>query len=104
MCGGTDFTSYLNFQDQADAYRYSLAQTMNELQMEFISPKRESGSEGKKHVIGHEHWEDFADFVHQPMPLSRSLASAAFALFSLLFWVFVVLGILNTTAKTATAL
>ena len=105
MCvAGTDFTAYLNFQDQADAYRYSLAQTMNELQMEFISPKRESGSEGKKHVIGHEHWEEFADFVHQPMPLSRSLASAAFALFSLLFWVFVALGFLNTTAKTATAL
>ena len=101
---GTDFTAYLNFQDQADAYRYSLAQTMNELQMEFISPKRESGSEGKKHVIGHEHWEEFADFVHQPMPLSRSLASAAFALFSLLFWVFIALGFLNTTAKTATDL
>lgn len=101
---GTDFTTFLNFQDQADAYRYSLAQTMNELQMEFISPKRESGSEGKKHVIDHEHWEEFADFVHQPMPLSESLASAAFSLFSLLFWVFVALGILNTTAKTATAL
>ena len=105
MCvAGTDFTAYLNFQDQADAYRYSLAQTMNELQMEFISPKRESGSEGKKHVIKHEHWEEFADFVHQPIPLSRSLTSATFALFSLLFWVFVALGILNTTAKTATAL
>ena len=52
MCvAGTDFTAYLNFQDQADAYRYSLAQTMNELQMEFISPKRESGSEGKSMLL-----------------------------------------------------
>ena len=74
------------------------------MHFEFISPKRESGSEGKKHVIDHEHWEEFADFVHQPIPLSESLASAAFSLFSLLFWVFVALGILNTTAKTATAL
>lgn len=105
MCvAGTGFAAYLNFQDQADAYRYSLAQTMNELQMEFISPKKESGSEGKKHVIGHKHWEEFSDFVHQPMPLSRSLASAAFALFSLLFWIFVALGFLNNTAKTASAL
>jgi len=30
---GTDFSSYVHFQNQAEAYHYQLAQTMNELQM-----------------------------------------------------------------------
>ncbi|WP_299249533.1 DUF3526 domain-containing protein [uncultured Aquimarina sp.] len=83
---GTDFSSYLDFQDKADDYRYQLAQTMNELQMEYISPKKESGSEGKSHVVGHEHWEDFQDFRHKPMAFTSSVKEAFPALLSILFW------------------
>ena len=101
---GTDFMAYHDFQEQADDYRFSLAQTMNELQMEFISPKKESGSEGKTHVIGHEHWEEFADFVHQTTPFSKSLTAAGFALFALLGWLLAGFGFINVTAKKASAL
>ena len=101
---GTDFSAYLDFQKQADEYRYALSQTMNELQMELISPKKESGSEGKTHVIGHEHWEEFADFVHQPIPFSKSVQSAFFALFSLFTWGLAAVVLLNVTTKTATAI
>ena len=100
---GTDFSAYLNFQEQADQYRYTLAQTMNELQMELISPKRVSGSEGKTHVVGNEHWDEFDDFVHQPIPFSKSIKSALIALFSLLIWSFSAVALLNITAKTLTA-
>ena len=101
---GSNYTAYLDFQEQADAYRYNLAQTMNELQMEFISPKKESGSEGKTHVVGHEHWEEFTDFNHRPISLSKSIRSTFFALFSLVFWGIASLFLLNFTAKTASNL
>ncbi|MEX0288084.1 MAG: DUF3526 domain-containing protein, partial [Flavobacteriaceae bacterium] len=77
---GTDFLSYMNFQEQADTYRYVLSQKMNELQMEYISPKKESGSEGKTHVVSHQHWEDFPDFRHEPMSFSNATKEAIPAL------------------------
>ena len=101
---GTDFVAYHDFQEQADNYRYALSQTMNELQMEFISPKKESGSEGKTHVIGHEHWEEFADFVHQTTPFSKSFKVVRFAIFSLFLWFLAGFGLINITAKKANAL
>ena len=104
VIAGTDFTSYLDFQNQADTYRYNLAQTMNELQMEYISPKKESGSEGKTHVVGHEHWEEFEDFEHQPIEFSSSVKEAFPALLSLLLWTAIAAGVLLFTSKKAKAL
>lgn len=83
---GTDFEGYVDFQRQAEAYRYQLAQEMNELQMEYISSKKISGSEGKSHVVTHEHWEEFPDFEHRMLPLQRSLQEASLGIFSLLGW------------------
>lgn len=85
---GTDFKGYIDFQAQAETYRYQLAQEMNELQMEYISTKKISGSEGKKHVVGHEHWEEFPDFEHRMQPLQSSLSEASLGIFSLVGWVF----------------
>ncbi|UZO80712.1 DUF3526 domain-containing protein [Aquimarina sp. ERC-38] len=101
---GTDFSAYLDFQDKADTYRYELAQTMNELQMDYISPKKESGSEGKKHVIDHKHWEEFQDFKHQPMAFGKSLSIAFPAILSLLLWTVIVLILLVVTSKRAKAI
>ncbi|GAA4272443.1 DUF3526 domain-containing protein [Aquimarina gracilis] len=101
---GTDFSSYIDFQYQADNYRYQLAQTMNELQMEYISPKKESGSEGKTHVVGHEHWEEFEDFKHEPMAFNNSLKEAFPALLSILLWIIAALGLLIFTSKRAKAI
>ncbi|MBS9463251.1 DUF3526 domain-containing protein [Flagellimonas sp. 389] len=99
---GTDFKGYVDFQEQAEVYRYQLAQEMNELQMEYISTKKVSGSEGKKHVVEHEHWEEFPDFQHQMQPLQSSLNEASLGIFSLLGWVllsFLGLGYLSKKAK-----
>ncbi|MFC5044389.1 DUF3526 domain-containing protein [Aquimarina hainanensis] len=101
---GTDFTSYVDFQNKADGYRYQLAQTMNELQMEYISPKKESGSEGKTHVVGHEHWEGFQDFKHEPMAFSNSIKEVLPAMTSIILWVIVALGLLVFTSKKARAI
>lgn len=100
---GTDFSSYIDFQEQADEYRYNLAQTMNELQMEYIKPDA-SSSEGKINVVGHEHWEEFADFEHSPAPFTRSISEASLALVSIGLWLLFTFGLLSFTAKKASAL
>ncbi|WP_027391904.1 ABC transporter permease [Aquimarina latercula] len=104
IMSGTDFSSYIDFQDQADTYRYQLAQTMNELQMEYISPKKESGSEGKKHVVDHEHWSEFKDFRHQPMNFSKSIKEASLTLISITLWMLFVFWLLLFTSKKAKAI
>ncbi len=101
---GTDFSSYIDFQEQADDYRYELSQKMNELQMQYISPKKKSGSEGKTHVVDHEHWSAFPDFVHRAVPLKKSIAEAALAFISIGLWGFLSFGLLLLTAKKASAL
>lgn len=104
IMSGTDFSSYIDFQNQADDYRYTLSQTMNELQMEYISPKKASGSEGKTHVVDHEHWEEFEDFKHQPMVFKNSFKSAMPAIVSILLWTFLAFWLLVFTSKKAKAL
>lgn len=101
---GSNFTSYIDFQNQAEAYRYQLAQEMNELQMEYISAEKISGSEGKEHVVGHEHWEAFPDFEHRPQDLKAALGEASFSIIGLLSWLLALgLGIRHLS-KTAKAL
>lgn len=98
---GTDFKGYVDFQSQAETYRYKLAQEMNELQMEYIGVTVNS-SEGKSNVVGHEHWEEFADFKHQMQPLKSSINEASLGIFSLLGWVlfsFLSLEFLSRKAK-----
>ncbi len=104
IMAGTDFSSYIDFQYQADTYRYQLAQAMNELQMEYISPKKKSGSEGKTHVVGHEHWEEFSDFSHKPMTFSNSIKEAFPILTSMILWIIIAFGLLLFTSKKARAI
>jgi len=101
---GTGFSSYVDFQKQADDYRYQMSQTMNELQMEYISPKKESGSEGKTHIVDHEHWEEFSDFSHKSIAFSISIKEVFPALTSMLLWTFFVVWLLLFTSKKAKAI
>lgn len=101
---GTDFKGYVDFQDQAERYRFELAQKMNELQMEYISSEKISGSEGKDHVVGHEHWEEFPDFEHRMQPFVGSLNQASVGIFSLLAWALVSYTGLVYLSKKANAL
>ncbi|MEL7162376.1 MAG: hypothetical protein AAFN92_16580, partial [Bacteroidota bacterium] len=62
-----------------------LAQTMNELQMEYISNTVKSSAD-KNAVLDRKHWHDFPKFEPQPLALTASLRSAGPALFALSFW------------------
>jgi ABC-2 type transport system permease protein len=82
---GTDAASYTVFQQEAEAYRYTLAQTMNTLQMELIS-NRKPGPTDKPLAIGHDHWKEVPDFTPQAIAFGTSLRSAWLPALALLLW------------------
>ncbi|MEM9820215.1 MAG: DUF3526 domain-containing protein [Bacteroidota bacterium] len=82
---GTDFQAYRNFQQQAETYRYNLAQTMNELQIKYISNTTQSSAD-KKAVISQKHWIDFPDFQHQHLSFYKIIQQEYLSCLALLFW------------------
>jgi ABC-2 type transport system permease protein len=85
---GSDFESYINFQQQAEAYRYSLAQRMNELQTKYISNvKPKEGNHGMH--VEKSHFAAFPDFNYQFLPLRQIISKEVLSLFALLFWLIV---------------
>ncbi|MEM7372460.1 MAG: DUF3526 domain-containing protein [Bacteroidota bacterium] len=100
----SDFESYVDFQQQAESYRYQLAQRMNELQMKYISTKKISGSEGKVHVVNRAEWKAFPDFHHHNLPLRFAIRNEALSLLSILLWTFLSIGALMHLSRKAKAI
>ncbi len=82
---GTDYASYVHFQQQAEQYRYDMAQKMNGLQMEFIS-NHKPGPTDKPAQIGHKHWEDVPQFSYQSPGVGAVLRGDWLSLLALVFW------------------
>lgn len=82
---GTDYTTYTNFQNQAESYRYLLAQTMNELQMKHIGNDIRSSSD-KRGRISRQHWIDFPEFEHQFLSFGQVLQQESTSISALLLW------------------
>lgn len=82
---GTDFESYVHFQNQAENYRYQLAQEMNELQMEHISNRPQTGTSGAN-IISRKHWTSFPDFNHDSLKTGDLWLSEWGSMVSLLLW------------------
>lgn len=101
---GSDFESYVNFQNQVERYRYDLAQTMNELQMKYISPNRVSGSEGKTHVVDRQEWKNFKDFEHEFTKASSVLSQEILSLISISMWMILSIGMLFFLSRKAKAI
>ncbi|MEQ9440100.1 MAG: DUF3526 domain-containing protein [Cyclobacteriaceae bacterium] len=98
---GTDFESYADFQRQSEAYRYQLAQQMNELQMEYISNTQ---AHDEPQVISRDHWKEFPDFQHQFITINRALRSETLSIIALLVWSVVAIVLLLTLSQKAKAL
>jgi ABC-2 type transport system permease protein len=79
------FESYIHFQKQAEAYRYQLAQKMNELQMRYISNVKLSPTD-KPYTISHEHWKEFPDFNYRFVTTSSALRNEYLSITALLMW------------------
>lgn len=85
---GTDYFAYLQFQNQAEEYRYKLAQRMNELQIEQISNIKPKPGE-KQAMVSKENWQKFPDFQYEFTPLKESLSNQLLPLFAIIFWLFI---------------
>ncbi|MGK9128423.1 DUF3526 domain-containing protein [Olivibacter sp. SA151] len=94
LCG-TDFNTYIGFQQQTEAYRYQLAQHMNELQIKLISNKK-LGDHDKPYSISRSHWKSFPDFKYKFTTLHVLMKGEAYSLVALLSWI-VLLGLLIMT-------
>ncbi len=94
----TGFESYVNFQNQAETYRYQLAQKMNNLQIEYIGSKV-SSSEGKKNVVDRKEWKKFPDFQHRFLDLVKVLGNELISLISMISWTLISLWIMSYYTK-----
>lgn len=99
---GTDFRAYRHFQEQAELYRYQLAQTMNGLQMEYISNRPPPPD--KPHRIDKHHWSDFPDFRFA-FPQTGSLFKLhSGSMAAMAAWVLLSLLIVILTSRNAKAI
>jgi len=97
-----DFNTYIDFQDQAETYRYGLAQHMNQLQIDNISNKK-PGEKEKAASIDHGHWAEQPDFQYIFKSVNWVIINQRSTIFSLLSWlagVFIVLSISTKWIKT----
>ncbi|RAW02423.1 ABC transporter permease [Pseudochryseolinea flava] len=96
---GSDLFAYQHFQQQAESYRYELAQTMNELQMKYIGNEKEKKGE-KPHAIGKEHWMAFPDFKYKFQPFIHIAGTQVWSIASLVLWCVVVFFVVVKVSKT----
>ncbi|RPE08184.1 DUF3526 domain-containing protein [Chitinophaga lutea] len=100
---GTDFKAYRKFQNETEAYRYKLAQTMNGLQIKHISNTRPA-KDGQSHSLGREHWTAFADFRQGFQPVPAVVQQEKLAISAMLAWLVLSFALIYFTAGKAKAL
>ena len=89
---GTDYNSYIDFQKQAEDYRYAMAQKMNGLQIKFIS-----NDKSKPAKIDKKHWSDLQEFHYEVKGFFAVLKNEIIAVIALLVWI----GVLFISIKIA---
>jgi ABC-2 type transport system permease protein len=83
---GTDYGMYLYFQDQSETYRYQLAQTMNELQIEFIGNRIKNSSDPAAR-LSQENWQAFPDFHQKFLSAGEVFQNERNSLITLVLWI-----------------
>jgi len=99
----TDYDSYIDFQKQAEAYRYSMAQKMNGLQIKYISNKK-PGPKDKPLIIGKEHWADVQEFHYEPKGIWEILKSEIISVISIFLWICLLFIFIKIAAKNLKAI
>lgn len=82
---GTDFNSYVGFQQQAEDYRYRLAQHMNDLQINLISNKKQLETD-KPHSVSGEYWKAFPDFNYKRISQLDVVKTEMLSITAFVFW------------------
>jgi ABC-2 type transport system permease protein len=99
----TDFSSYVDFQAQAEAYRYHMTEELNDLQMKYISNDAKS-SAGTKNIIDKKHWEDLHDFQYKSARISKVFQNDFISILALLFWIGLLLFFISYLSKNLKAI
>ncbi|MFY7825910.1 MAG: ABC transporter permease [Flectobacillus sp.] len=84
---GTDYANYQDFQKQTEAYRYQLAQHMNQLQIKLISNQKRKPTE-KNYSISQKYWASFPDFEYRFLSLETVLKSEVYSFLAMAIWLF----------------
>lgn len=93
---GTDFKSFLHFKNKAEAYRFKLAQDMNQLQMDFIPNK---GKEGPN-KISNTYWKEFPPFEYNFMTITKVVKNELISVLALFLWsVMAIFGLLRLSTN-----
>lgn len=98
IASGTDYYSYRQFQQQAEDYRYKLAQRMNDLQIEHISNTKPLPGE-KPAIISKDNWKQFPDFEYQFTPLKQSFLHQVIPFIAIVFWLLLCVVGIELSAK-----
>ncbi|MGC5743549.1 DUF3526 domain-containing protein [Chryseobacterium sp. NFX27] len=96
---GSDFNSYINYQEQVEEYRYRLAQLMNKLQMENISNKKQQNND-RPYTISRDHWKELPDFQYRFIGQRTLFQNEMVSVLSLLVWGLGLLFVLHFMSKT----
>ena len=81
MLSGTGLEQYIDFQRQAEAYRYKQAQWLNEIHMNEIQREND-----KAQRVSHTKFQNFEVFKYQPPRLAGAFPDQLLLVFSVLFW------------------
>ncbi|MEM1135035.1 MAG: DUF3526 domain-containing protein [Bacteroidota bacterium] len=100
---GSDFSAYVDFQKQAETYRYQLAQEMNELQIKYISNKK-LGPNDVPYSISKKHWEEFPDFRHQFVSMGTIISREGSSIIALLVWSICSIGFIVSQSRKLKAI
>ncbi len=93
-----DFNTFIDFQNQADAYRYQLAQKMNKLQIDKIS-NISPGAHDKPLSISRSNWAEQPDFNYTFNTLADVLQKELLPMLSLSIWLLATLFLLQYASK-----
>jgi ABC-2 type transport system permease protein len=99
----TDYDSYIDFQKQAEDYRYMMAQKMNGLQIKYISNKK-PGEKDKPQTINKEHWADVEEFHYEPKGIREVLKSEIISIISIILWIILLFTAIRIAAKNLKAI
>ena len=93
-----DFNTFVDFQRQAESYRYQLAQKMNKLQIDKISNVA-PGEHEKPLSISSANWAEQPDFNYEFGKLSTVMSNELLALASLSIWLIATLILLQYASR-----
>ncbi|HEX8575443.1 MAG TPA: DUF3526 domain-containing protein [Flavobacterium sp.] len=95
----TDHASYVDFQQQAETYRYNMAQKLNALQIKHISNKKLAPTD-KPYKIDKKHWAEIKPFEYKPRRIAVVLKNEIISITAITFWILLLFFMIRKVSRT----